>query len=721
MLGFGVVEAGAQPAPRPSIRAIRLDAAPLLDGDVLGDPVWQRMDSVTGFVQVEPDDRQPATEKTEVRIGFDSQALYIGVVLYDSEPETLTVSDSRRDANLDGEDSFRVIFDTFHDRNNGFVFGTNLAGIQHDGQVTDEGRSGGGGRRRSGGGGFNREWNTSWEVATSRGDWGWSAEMVIPFRSLRYGSGEGTWGVNFERNIRRKNERAFWAPLDRQFNLFRVSEAGTLAGLEAPKQRNLQLLPYVLAETSKAYEVSREENFDLGIDIKYGLTPSLTLDATINTDFAQVEVDEQQINLDRFSLFFPEKRPFFLENAGFFTVGNSGSADLFFSRRIGLEGGEVIPILAGARVSGRAKGFNLGFLNMQTDDHTLGDGTRLSADNFTVARVSREYPNRSRIGGLFTNRVGTGPFADDDEENQVFAVDGQLGIGQYAEVSGWASKSKTPGLEGDEHAFSLRGSYSSPEWRWRANYTEVGDDFNPGIGFLSRRDYRNVGGFVMRRFRLANSRIKEIGPRLFTDSFWRFDGFHETGMYSLGGEIEMRSGFRVSLSGGGRREGLQEPFEIFPGVVIPAGTYDTNGYFIFLNTGRGKRVSLFARIQGGGFFDGDQLAFSPSVNVRFGESLSSQLSWQHNDIDLQGGSFETNLGRWRVTYAFSTSLILQALVQYNDVSDDVSTNLRFSWLAQANTGLFVVYTEVREVGGLALPQPDRSLIVKYSRLFDVFK
>ena len=714
-----------QQGARPTLRAHRLQQPPLIDGTVRAEPLWALIEPATGFTQVEPFEGQAASEKTEVRIGFDDTTLYIAVVCYDSEARTLAVSDSRRDADLSEEDSFRVVLDTYLDHQNGFVFGTNVAGIQYDGQVNNEGRGGGGGRGRGrGGGGANLDWDTSWTVRTSVGDHGWSAELAIPFRSLRYASGADTWGINIERNVRRKSETAFWAPLGRQFNLFRVSAAGTLSGIEAPKQRNLQIVPYALGSATDDGINDTDDEFDGGFDLKYGITPSLTLDVTVNTDFAQVEADDQQVNLDRFSLFFPEKRPFFLENAGLFKVGSSGggfsssgAVDLFFSRRIGLDGGEQVPILGGVRLSGKAAGLNIGFLNMQTDEQ--GD---LQANNFTVARVSQEYRNRSRAGVIVINRQGTGSLAPDDDYNRTYGVDGQIGLGQYSELSGWAAMTETPGVDGDEHAFGIDSSYSSPAWRWRAGVAEVGAEFNPEVGFLGRSDYRRFNGFFMRRFRpKGQGRIKEIGPRVFYDSYWDFDGFQETMRWSPGGELEFRSGARISLSTGGSLEALKSPFEIFPGIIIPPGRYSNNGSSMFFNTNRGRAVSLGGRIQQSGFFSGDQFSFGPSLNIRLGEYLSSEISWSHNDIDLAEGAFKTNLGRARVTFAFSTQLLLQALFQYNDVTDTVSTNLRFSWLGQANTGLFVVYNEVSEFGALAAAEPNRSIIIKYSRLFDVFR
>ena len=720
--GNGIAAAQVETrSDRPRLQATRLAQAPVIDGDVLGEELWLDVDFGTGFQQVEPFEGEPASERTEVRIAFDDAALYIAVICFDRDASSLAISDSRRDARLQDEDSFRVVLDTFGDRQNGFVFGTNVGGIQYDGQFTNQGRGGGGSSRSSfSSGGANLDWDTSWTVRTMSGEYGWSAEMAIPFRSLRYGSGRAVWGLNFERNIRRKNETAFWAHLGRQHDLFRVSEAGHLVGVEPPRQRNLQLTPYVLSSARDYVEGSTDDS-EVGMDLKYGVTPSLTLDLTVNTDFAQVEADDQQINLDRFSLFFPEKRPFFLENSGLFRVGGRssfrGGTELFFSRRIGLSGGMPVPILGGARLSGRAGGFNVGFLNMQTDD--LGD---IHGNNFTVARVGREYRNRSRAGVLVVNRQGTGSLAPDGDRNRTYAVDGQIGIGQFTDVSGWAARTETPGLTGRDHGFGLDGGYSSPFWRWRLGYAEIGEDFNPEVGFLSRSGYRQFNGYIRRRFRPAGEgRVKEFGPRVFYDGFWNFDGYQETQRYSVGGEVEFRNGAQISLSAGGRYEGLLEPFTLAGIVNVPAGEYDDHGFFLFMNTNRGRAVSLFTRVQGGGFFGGNQLVLDPSLSIRLGDYLTSELSWSYNDIDLPMGAFKTHLGRLRVTYAFSTRLLLQALIQYNDLTHNVNTNLRFSWLNEANRGLFVVYNEISEFGVLGLDTPDRSLAVKYNRTFDVFR
>ena len=333
-----------------------------MDGDVLGDPAWAGVMPATGFVQTAPDEGLSASERTEVRVVFTDDTIYFGIVAYDRDPSAIIVTDSRRDSSLTSSDSVQLILDTFRDQQNGFVFGTSPSGQEYDGQLINEG-AGGSGMGRGGtsfgaGGGFNLNWDGVWQVRTSISDIGWSAEFAIPFRTLRFSPGrEQTWGLNIQRSIRRRNELAYWSPLPRQFDLFRVSMAGALTGVEAPAGlwRTLQVTPYAVGGASKQTDVlgAEIETFrEFGGDLKYGVTSGLTFDATVNTDFAQVEVDQQQINLDRFNLFFPEKRPFFLENAGAFTVSNSGGAafndpsqtELFFSRRIGIgEGGQAIP------------------------------------------------------------------------------------------------------------------------------------------------------------------------------------------------------------------------------------------------------------------------------------------------------------------------------------------------------------------------------------------
>ena len=454
---FNDVIAEGTSAPRPVMQASALSVAPLLDGEVLADTAWQGVSPATDFWQTQPNEGQAATQRTEVYIGFLDEALYIGMVAYDDNPDGIIVTDTRRDSGLDETDSFRVIIDGLLDRQNGYVFGTNPAGMEYDAQVVKEGLGG-----AFGAGGFNLNWDASWSVQARISEIGWSAEMRIPFKSLRYGSGdEQVWGINFQRNIRRNNEEVYWAPLSRQRDLNRVSEAGTVEGIVPPPQRNLQFTPYALAKARRGGEIDgTETDTEFGFDIKYSITPSLTLDATYNTDFAQVEADHRQINLDRFNLFFPEKRPFFLENAGQFTVGNGEEVELFFSRRIGIgEEGEVIPIEGGLRVSGKVGGStNVGFLYMASEAvDEIAPGNQ-----FIVARINQELPSRSAIGAILIDRNGDGSYlvADPADNNRSYGIDGGVGIGEYTIISGWGAITDTPELDVDDHAFSVKSDYS---------------------------------------------------------------------------------------------------------------------------------------------------------------------------------------------------------------------------------------------------------------------
>ena len=707
---------------RPVMQASALDTPPLVDGEVLDDPAWNGVDAASGFRQIRPDAGEPATQHTEVYVGYTSDALYIAVVAFDDNPSGIIIADSRRDSSLDDSDSFQVIIDSFRDRQNGFVFGTNPAGIQYDGQVT---REGAGGDFSSGSGGFNLDWDTSWTVASKISETGWSAEFEIPFRSLRYGSGDvQTWAINFQRNIRRNNEVAFWSPVPRQYNLYRISEAGLIEGLHVPPQRNLKVTPYALAKASRGGDLppgtQRDEEF--GFDIKYSLTPGLTLDATYNTDFAQVEVDEQQVNLDRFSLFLPEKRPFFLENAGQFAVGNPEEVELFFSRRIGIaEDGSQIPIDAGLRLSGRiGSGTNLGLLHLKSEA-----STGVAPGNvFTVARLSQELPNRSSIGALFVNRDGDGSFLLDEEndKNRTYAVDGRWGIGDNLSLETWVAKTETPGLVGDDDAFAVTSNYNSEAWSSTLSYTEVGGEFNPEVGFLARRDYRRGEVFAMRRIRPDDLwGLYEMRPHVSYTGFWNFDGYHESGFLHADSHFEWRSGLEIHTGVNLTHEGVLQPFEIVPGVTVPTGEYDHSEVQLVLITNQGAPLSLDMTTTVGGFFGGDRVRLEPALRWRIGETFSSELSIDHNDVDLPvpGGDFTLTLTRLRLSYSFTPKILVQALLQYNDRSDVLATNLRFSWLQSANAGFYLVYNEVDDRNFGALPA-GRELIVKYSRIFDVF-
>jgi hypothetical protein len=701
----------------PSADAVRFSDAPVIDGDVLGDGAWGER-TLSGFWQQRPAEGAPSTQKTDVYIGYTDSSLYVAVVAYDDNPDGIIVADSRRDASLDNGDSFSFIIDAFRDQQNGFVFGTNPAGIEYDAQVSKEASG-----SMSWGAGFNLNWDTSWRVATKMSDYGWSAEFEIPFKSLRFGNADvQSWGFNFKRTIRRNNEVAYWAPISRQYNLSRLADAGRVGNISAPRQRNLKITPYGLARERSGNQIQRLNDQELGIDVKYSVTPSLTLDMTYNTDFAQVEVDEFQINLDRFSLFLPEQRPFFLENSGQFTVGVSRETELFFSRRIGIASdGSQIPITAGARLSGKVgEATNIGLLHMRAD---AVPGVVPQTD-FSVARLSQEFENRSSLGFLLINKDERGSLDGGPEHyNRTYAVDGRLGIGENGLVSGFIAKTDTPGLDGDDTAFQISAAADTQEWSYSASVMEVGKNFNPEVGFLRRTDFTRVGLFTMRRWRDPSwENLLELRPHISYRGWWGGDGLHETGFLHVDNHWEWKSGFEIHTGINFLHEGVRENFELAPGQVVEAGEYDDEEVQLVLMTDDSQPLSFEMTAKIGGFFGGDRTQLTPSLKYRIGETFSARLGWAYNEIQRPNNpeKLQINVGSLRMTYSFNPKVSLQALVQYNDSTDVVASNIRFAWLTSADAGFYLVYNETRDEDVGFFTEKRREWILKFSHTFDVF-
>ena len=691
----------------PSASAALASEPPTIDGR-LDDAAWKDTPILSNFVQREPVEGEPVSQRTEIRLVHDESALYVGAWMFVDDPSTIVVGETRRDASLDDTDAFLMVIDTYLDRQNGFVFGTTPAGIEYDGQVTRDGQGGGGrGRRQQAGsgGGFNLNWDGAWEVATSIDETGWYAELRIPFETLRYlQGGEQTWGVNFARNIRIRNEQSVWSPIPRQFNLYRVSLAGTLTEFQAPNRKIFTITPYVLGDVDRDF--SRDTTTTdgaIGGEAKIGLTQSLTLDLTVNTDFAQVEVDDVQVNLTRFPLFFPEKRPFFLENAGSFSVGTARSAELFFSRRIGLSGGEAVPIQGGARMTGKLAGMQVALLGIQAShldafDDDLGEEVRVEPpNNFGVVRVFQEFENRTRFGGLFVSRINTNETSD---YNLTYAVDGTYGLGEAVNFTGWAAGTKTPGVDSGEYGYSFRGSYDTRDWRLSTSYREIGAELNPEVGFLSRREYRHVTNRILRAYRYPNVEwFRELRPHISWTQFWDLDGFTETYMVHIDSHFEFSNGAffqlpAINFTG----EGLKEPFEISDGIVIPPGTYENFDWEFRYNTNRSARFSIEGTIDAGGFYSGRRIGATTTLNYRYQDKFVTSLRTSYFDVNLKEGDFETSLVALKGSYSFTPRIFIQATVQYDNRSEDIGSNVRFGWLNTAGTGLYVVYNDIEHLG-----------------------
>jgi len=700
--------------------AVRVATAPVIDG-ALDDEVWQSATPADHFIQQEPNEGSPASEPTEVRIVYDARNLYIGIRADDSGAAGIIATEMRRDSDrLLEEDNVQIILDTFHDQRSGYMFVTTPLGARLEQQVSDDGEGGGRGSNSA----VNRNWDGVWEAAARISELGWSAEIVIPLSTLRFRPGdEQTWGVNFMRNIRRKNEQVYWAPVGKAYELTRVSSAGVLTGLRSLSQgQDLRLKPFALTGVRDRQAAPAIDNTqflrEVGADFRYGVTAGLNLDLTYNTDFAQVEVDEQQVNLTRFGLFFPEKREFFLENAGLFTMGTGRSftstpvtTDLFFSRRIGLSPtGQPVPIIGGGRLAGKTGPHNIGLLNIQTDRAFERPG-----DNFLVGRYSADVFSRSRVGAIFINKESMGGSA---HYNRTMGADANLAIGQYTQVMTFVAKTLTPGREGKDLAWSGRVTYRDPDWNVWLNYLDVQDNFNPEVGFVQRRGVRVTKAYLGPTPRPGRAKIRMMEPMIvltyITDQQNRMVG--RTQHYMVGTRLEDDSYINVIYQR--NLDVLDEGFEIHDDINIPVGSYSYDEWNFSYSSNPAARWYGSVRYEPMEFYGGHRHGAGGSLGFRASTQFSTEFSYERNDVDLPWGDFLTHLAILRADYAFSPRTTLRTLLQYNSSSREVTSSVRFNFIHRPGSDLYIVYNSLDRTGlePNAFVPHDRQLVVKMSYL-----
>jgi hypothetical protein len=706
------------PDGRRQVAAIESRAPITLDG-ALDEVVWRSAVPADGFVQAEPREGQAATEVTEVRLVFDREALYIGVVCHDANPAGIIVNDIRKDFPGGEQDTFEVILDTFADRRNGFVFVTNAAGAKSDTQIANEGRD------------VNTSWDAVWTVATRRDAGGWSAEIRIPFKTLRFERGsDRVWGVNFSRKIRRKNEIDYWSPVPRVYNLYRAGLGGTLTGLaDASQGRNLRVKPWISADSTRPVAgASFDPGAHAGLDVKYGVTPSLTLDITAKPDFAQAEADEQQVNLTQFSLYYPEKREFFLENSGTFYFGdipresrignNRFSAPeeemlLFFSRRIGLtSSGQAIPIDAGARLTGRAGAYGVGLMTIQADPEGSAPG-----DNYTVLRGRRDVLKTSDVGAIFLSRQST----NSGDYNRVYGADANFRFRRALSINGFLARSETPGIASGQ--MSGKGSIV---WNDNVLHTQysllsVGDNFRDDIGFVKRTGIRKHFadfGVRPRPAALRKYGIRELHPHTRYNVYTDQSNGKLTYTNHVAMSVFLENGGNVEFAANPRYERIVTPFKVRSDQAFAAGEYGWREYNLLVETNHSKMVSASLDLTTGGFWSGTQRSTKLGMIVRPSYHLSFDLALQRNDIDLPFPmhAFVTNLVTSRIGYAFSTRTFLDTLLQYNTDLKQLSANVRFDLIHRPLSDLFVVYNEQRLTDQPTPITAGRGLIVKYTHM-----
>jgi hypothetical protein len=705
------------PGERPSLVAQKTTERPRIDG-VLDEASWATAQVIDSFVQQEPQEGQPASDRTEVRVLYDEGRLFIGIRAHSSL--AVIATEMRRDADrLFDEDNFQVILDTFHDSRNGYMFVTTPLGAKLEQQIFDEGEGGG----RGGTANINRNWDGVWDAAAKIVSDGWTAEIEIPFSTVRFvPSDEQVWGVNFQRHIRRKNETVLWSPIPKAYTLTRVSMAGEMHGLSGiSRGLDLRLKPFAVGgvhDVQSSRDLRTTDPIrDIGLDARYGLTAGLNMDVTINTDFAQVEVDEQQVNLTRFGLFYPEKRDFFLENSNFFTMG-TGSAftstqvqtDLFFSRRIGLsDSGTPIPIFGGVRVAGKSGRNNIGVLDIQTDDFLGTPGA-----NFFVSRYSRDILKRSRVGALFINKDSVGG----EQFNRTMGVDANLAPSANMQIQSYIAKTETPGKDGNDMAMFGRIAYRDPKWNLYLNYLDVQENFNAEAGFVQRTGIRTTKGHFSPTPRPEKGNVKLFEPMYVltytTDQNNRL--IYRQHHLMLG--TTLRDDTFINVFYQKTLDVLDAPFRIRPNITIPIGSYSMNEWYFTFNTSPGRRLYQRLTVSPTDFYGGSRFSLTSATGVRASSRFSTELQYSRNDVKMPWGDFLVNLSTLRIDYTFSPRMTIRSLTQYNTSTHEVSNNVRFNFIYRPGSDLYVVYNDLSQTGLPAdiFGRKDRQLVVKATYL-----
>ena len=681
---------------RPHAQATYLAIAPVFDGTVEGDPAWKGLTPLTGFTQQSPNNGSPATLATKVFVGYTDDALHVAFIAYEDDVEDMAPSSNGWES-----DGVIVVIDPYQSELTGVAFSTNQTGVEWDASLYN--------------GNTDWNWSTVWQAEAKVNDDNWSVEMVIPFTSLQYPKQEvQSWGINFNRYVRNRNENSVWAPIPRQFSVWRLGLAGVIENIKPPpSKRNIRFNPYLITSKGKGFDSDLVDRSDYGFDVLYSLTPTLNFTATYNTDFAQVESDRLQINTGRFSLFFPETRPFFLENSALFNIGVPQETLVFHSRRIGIANDATrLPMDGGVKLAGHVGRQNEVGLMYLRADNALGDGY----EDFTVARYSRTLTNRSKFGFLATNR-DSGSY-----RAQSFAGDLQWGIGEYGEIrSFYATSTANDDVErDDEYTYALYGSYESPKWQSSASYHEVGAGFNPAMGFVQRRNSRKIHMASQRSIAMDGKwGLREWQPHGNYTAYWDFDGYKESGYLHLDSYFVWQNGADFWTAINLAEEGVRYPFHV-AGEQVLVGEYDSPELNIGVNSPFDRPWQIGGAFNIGGFYQGDRTGLDLWSSYTFNEYFNMSIGYKFSEIDFPNldKPFNFALTNFGFRIAFTPQVTLAGRLQHNDADDILSANIRFAWLRSASTGFYLVYSEVDD--GRALDSSNRqSIVLKYSHMFDL--
>ncbi|HUX06594.1 MAG TPA: DUF5916 domain-containing protein [Acidobacteriota bacterium] len=665
----------------PVLQCTKIAGQLKIDGS-LEDPAWRDANWFDDFRQSVPYLGQKATERTEVAFVYDTKNIYVAVRCFDSQPDRIVATKLRHRDEPGDDDHVQIIFDTYGDQMRGYTFIVNPLGSKEEGQVA--------GRHQ-----FNWDWNDVWEAKAVVTQGGWQVEIRIPFRVLRFsGAAEQEWGVNVKREIKRKQEKDFVVPPMQMYDISALNYAALLTGLRDLKpERNLQLKPYALAGViHKAENGGTEARRDLGLDVKYSVTSDLTLDVTINTDFAQVESDDEQVNLTRFSLFYPEKREFFLENSQLFSLGGGGwfhapDIEPFFSRRIGLHQGNTVPIQAGARLSGKIGKQDVGLLSVRTG---ASDESGLDTGFYNVARVKRYLGGRSYLGGIFTDSR-RGDFA-----SSTIGLDGQWWFTRDLYLQGSYIHVRDPQYEDGTDAYHLNLDLTTDPWGFTINFREIGENVYPDLGFVRRAGYRQQEGSLRRSFRTNSHGIRRHTFRVQGDLLTStIEEQLESSNYGLNYEMELESGDKLEARVSRNFERLFEPFDLDDELVFAPGDYAFYNAEIQFESENSRRLGIDANVTAGQYYDGNRLELSTGIRYIFNPHLRTRVSFSTYNIDSDHGNLDWRLWGLRLEYTLNSYVSTSAFLQYNSSTGDATLNLRLRWIHSNDSDLFIVFNERR--------------------------
>ncbi|HJO05638.1 MAG TPA: DUF5916 domain-containing protein [Acidobacteriota bacterium] len=687
--------------------ATEAPVAPLIDG-LVDDDVWALAEVVTDFLQREPVEGGVPSQRTEVRILFDDDNLYLGFVMYD-EPDRVVASDLRRDSRLETDDSIAVLIDTFHDHRNGFLFRVNPLGTKYDATLQGE---------RS----INSRWDERWEAAARITPNGWEAELQIPFKAMRFAAGGHVWGIDFSREIRRTNEEVNWSNYRRGFNFRNVSQGGHLLGLKGLRLTGrYRVKPYLTGGYSALNATDlplTERSGDYGIeDFKVQLSPNLTADLTVNTDFAQVEDDEERVNLTRFPLFFPERREFFLEGSDKFALGSSGGrggggdsgALLYHSRNIGLFDGTPVAMRYGAKLTGKIGNTSIGFINAQTgDNREIG----YTGNNHTTLRLKQDIFDRSSVGVILTNVQGGG------EHNRVGGIDASFRFFDHMSVRGYVAQARDSEVDKVQYVGALDAGWDSDLWSAQASVSYVDPDFATDMGFVRRHDMVRQSYRLGWKPRPSWSWMRQMMFFTVLEYVTDINGNPETREHTLWTRYQLESGDSASVMVQRSFERIREPFEVSDQAEIGAGDYLSNEWRVSFESYRARRLSGRVNASGGGFFGGTRSSYGGSMSMRFNEKLSLSPRYDFNRIELPTDAFDTHVASMGASYNFTERWLTSALVQYNSIAERLSIFARLNFIHRTGDDLFLVYKSTVRYDPEFYGLLDQAVIAKMTRSFD---